>query len=146
MYELKTRETDTNPQAAIDRIAQPGRRKDAQALLDIYASVTGYPPRVWGEKQIGYGRYRYKYPSGHQGEFYMTGFSASGSKISLYLYLEEGAREETLRRLGKATAGKSCVYINKLEDIDTGVLKEMIAETVRFVTAAYPVGSGEANP
>lgn len=144
MYELKTRETELSPQAAIDRIAQPGRRKDAQALLGIYASASGYPPRVWGEKQIGYGRYRYKYPSGHQGEFYMTGFSASGAKISLYLYLEENAREETLRRLGKATAGKSCVYINKLDDIDIGVLKEMIADTVRFVSAAYPGDAGEA--
>ncbi len=146
VYELKTRETETSPQAVIDRIAQPGRRKDAQALLDIYASVTGYPPRVWGEKQIGYGRYRYKYPSGHQGEFYRTGFAPTGAKISLYLYIEEDAREETLRRLGKATSGKSCVYINKLDDIDIGVLKEIIAETVRFMSTAYPGGSNEAKP
>jgi MFS family permease len=146
VYKLKTHETDTSAQAVVDRIAHPGRRKDAQALLDIYASATGFPPRVWGEKQIGFGRYRYKYASGHQGEFYMTGFSAAGAKISLYLYLAEDAREETLKRLGKATAGKSCVYIGKLEDIDIGVLKELIAGTVRFVSATYPGGIDEANP
>ena len=146
MYELKTRETETSPQAVIDRIASPDRRKDAQALLGIYASVTGYPPRVWGEKQIGFGRYRYKYPSGHQGEFYMTGFAPAGAKISLYLYLEEDKREAALRRLGKTTSGKSCVYINKLGDIDIEVLKEMIAGTVRFVSNAYPDGTDGANP
>ena len=146
MYELKTRETEISPQSVIDRIAQPGRREDALALLKLYASVTGDPPRVWGDKQIGFGQYRYKYPSGHQGEFYKTGFSASGAKISLYLYLEEGAREEKLRRLGKATAGKGCVYINKLGDIDINVLKEMIADTVRFVNAAYPSSPDGENP
>ena len=147
MYELKTRETELSARVVVDRVAHPGRRKDALVLLDLFASVTGCPPRVWGEKQIGFGRYRYKYPSGHQGEFYRTGFAVSGSKITLYLYMEEGAREETLRRLGKATVGKSCVYIRKLSDIDTSVLREMIAQTVRFVADAYPDdAAGGENP
>ena len=146
MYELKTHATEQSPEALIDRIDRPGRRKDAQTLKDIYASVTSFPPKVWGEKQIGFGRYHYKYPSGHQGEFYITGFAPTGAKISLYLHLSEDAHEQTLRRLGKATAGKGCVYINKLEDIDVHVLRELIAETVRFISGTYPDSAGGAKP
>jgi hypothetical protein len=80
-------------------------------LIDIFSQATGFPPMVWGTKRIGFGRYRYKYPSGHQGKFYMTGFS-----------------------VGKATAGKSCIYINKLDDVDLDTLKEVIVKTVQFAT------------
>ena len=137
MYELKTRETDNNVRAVIDLIANPDKKKDALALIDIFSQATGFPPKVWGTKQIGFGRYRYKYPSGHQGEFYMTGFSVGKAKTSLYLNIEEETRPDLLRRLGKVTIGKSCVYTNKLDDIDLETLKEVIIKTVQLVTTTY---------
>lgn len=138
MYELKTKETDSSVQTVIDQIANPDKKKDAMALIDIFSKASGYLPRVWGTKQIGFGRYRYKYPSGHQGEFYMTGFSVGEAKTSLYLYIEEEARSDKLKQLGKVTSGKSCVYIRKLDDIDLEILKDMITDTVRFITDTYP--------
>jgi len=138
MYALKTMETDASVQAVIDLISKPEKRKDAMALINIFSVVTGFPPKVWGTKQIGFGRYHYKYPSGHQGDFYMTGFSVAEARISLYLFMEEETRLPLLRRLGTTTAGKGCVYIKKLDGIDIEVLKEMIAESVRFITTAYP--------
>ena len=138
MYELKTRETDSSVLAVIDQIASPDKREDALALIDMFTRASDFPPRVWGTKQIGFGRYRYKYPSGHQGEFYMTGFSVGKTAISLYLHIDEETGPDQLRQLGKVTAEKSCVYIKKLDGIDLETLKEMIAQTVRFVAAAYP--------
>ena len=138
MYELKTRETDSSVLAVIDRIVDPDKREDGLALIELFARATGFPPRVWGTKQIGFGRYRYKYPSGHQGEFYMTGFSVGKTDISLYLHIDEETGPEQLRQLGKVKAGKSCVYIRKLDGIDLETLHDMIIETVRFVAAAYP--------
>ena len=138
MYELKTRETDSSVLAVIGQIASPDKRRDALALIDIFSQATGLPPRVWGTKQIGFGRYRYKYPSGHQGEFYMTGFSVGKTDISLYLHIDEQTGPDQLRQLGKVNAGKSCVYIRKLDGIDLEKLHDMIVETVRFVAAAYP--------
>lgn len=138
MYELKTRVTDISVQAVFDQIANPAKRKDAEALAEIFSQASGFPPRVWGTKQIGFGCYRYKYPSGHQGEFYMTGFSVGEAKISLYLHIEEETRTERLKQLGKVTAGKSCVYMRKLEDINLETLKALIAETVRFTADSFP--------
>ena len=138
MYKLKTQETDGSVQAVVDLIDSSDKRADAMALVNIFSIATGFPPKVWGAKQIGFGQYHYKYPSGHEGDFYITGFAASKAKISLYLSMEEEVRAPLLRRLGKATAGKGCVYINKLADINIEVLKEMIARAVQFVTTAYP--------
>lgn len=137
MYQLKTRETGADVRDAIERIAHPDRRAQAWALVDLFCEATGLSPRVWGEKQIGFGRYRYRYPSGHRGEYFVTGFAASGARISLYLPLEEGMRAELLGRLGKAAAGKACIYVNKLSDIDMDVLGEMISASVRFVTTEF---------
>ncbi len=135
LYELKTKETDKSVQEVLDAIEHPGRKQDAAALVAIFASVTGFSPRVWGAKQIGFGRYRYRYASGHEGEMYQTGFAPSRTGITLYVYMEEETLREKLGRLGKVRSGKSCVYISRLSDIDIDVLKEMIREAVRFVTA-----------
>lgn len=137
MYKLKTYETNNSVQAVVDQIESADKRADAMALIDIFSAATGFPPKVWGTKQIGFGRYHYRYPSGHEGDFYMAGFAVSKAKISLYLTLEEGVRASLLQRLGKATAGKGCVYINKLADIDAEVLREMIGHSIQTVSAVY---------
>ena len=126
MYELKTKPTDISPLDVIVSISHPQKQEDAGKLLEIFARATGRKPVVWGAKLIGYGTYRYQYPTGHRGEIYATGFSVTNRKITLHLYLEEPALQDYLYRLGKFTRGKSCLYINQLADVKLDVLEELI--------------------
>lgn len=130
MYQQKTLPTNTPPLAVIEAVEAEQKRKDGIALLAIFKKATGEAPVVWGEKQIGFGSYKYKYASGHKGEFYSTGFAVSNSKLHLYLDLYTPGAESNLARLGKHTHGKSCVYINRLADIDIAVLAAMIQATI----------------
>lgn len=132
MYELKTKPTDIDPLSVIAAIPNEKKRADAKILLELFERATGKPPVVWGEKLIGYGLCRYKYPSGHSGEIYNAGFSVTKNRITLHLYLDEPELREYLERLGKTTSGKSCVYINKLDDIDTAILTQMITAAEKY--------------
>lgn len=133
MYELKLRATDIDPMQVISAVPNEKKQADAKTLLSIFQKVTGEKPVVWGEKQIGFGCYKYRYASGHQGELYCCGFAVTKRNLTLYLYLEEPVLHSYLEHLGKAKAGKSCVYINKLADVDVAVLEEMLAEAIRYV-------------
>lgn len=132
MYELKTKPTNISPHNVIAAIPHPQKREDAGKLLEIFARATGQKPVVWGTKLIGYGTYRYQYPTGHRGEIYATGFSVSKRNITLHLYLEEPALKSYLNCLGKHTCGKSCLYINKLADVDLTVLEELVRRAWHF--------------
>lgn len=132
-YKLKTQPTDRSPLQVISMIPSEKKQADAKILLDIFEKSTGEPPVVWGEKFIGYGTYRYTCTSGYSGEIYATGFSVTKKQITLHIYLDEPELQDYLQRLGKTTSGKNCVYINKLTDIDTAVLTEMIGSAVKYV-------------
>jgi hypothetical protein len=133
MYEQKTKETEQSVTRFIEQIESPGKREDAYKLLDIFSETTGYPAKMWGPSIIGFGTYHYKYATGHEGDAPLVGFSPRKAKISLYFATGDAQREELLQRLGKHTAGKACVYVNKLDDIHTGVLKELIQQSVEFL-------------
>lgn len=134
-YTLKTQPTDKDPMQVIAAIPDERKQADAKALLNIFEKAVGEPPVVWGEKFIGYGTYKYRCASGYSAEIYATGFSVTNRKITLHLYLDEPELQSYLKRLGKTTSGKSCVYINKLADIDTAVLTEMLARAYqRFLS------------
>ncbi|SCJ99257.1 Domain of uncharacterised function (DU1801) [uncultured Eubacterium sp.] len=132
-YKLKTQPTDKDPLQVITMIPSEKKQADAKILLDIFEKSTGESPVVWGEKFIGYGIYRYTCASGYSGEIYATGFAVTKKQITLHLYLNEPELQDYLQRLGKTTSGKSCVYINKLTDIDTTVLAEMIGSAAKYV-------------
>ena len=132
-YTLKTQPTDKDPIQVIAAIPDEKKQDDAKALLDIFEKAVGEPPVVWGEKFIGYGTYKYRCASGYSAEIYATGFSVTKRKITLHLYLDEPELQSYLKRLGKTTSGKSCVYINKLSDIDTTVLAEMLGRAICYV-------------
>lgn len=129
MYELKTKISTKTVEEVIEAIPNVKKQEDARKLVDIFSAATKEPPVVWGEKAIGFGSYKYKYASGHSGEFYRTGFMVSTSKISLHMdiYLDDPQMQERFKKLGKFKTGKSCVYINKLSDIDVDILTELIA-------------------
>ena len=135
--ENKTKATDVSPRDFIASVENDTRRADALKLLDLFEETTGLAPKMWGPSIIGFGRYHYKYESGREGEFMMTGFSPR--KANLVIYILPGYRDlsEPLSRLGKHKIGKSCLYINKLSDVDVKVLTEMIRDGVQYMRAKY---------
>jgi len=137
-YEPKMKETDASVLEFIEQVDSHRKREDAYRLLDIFTEVTGHEAKMWGPSIIGFGSYHYRYASGHEGDAPLTGFSPRKVKISLYFAPGDEARRPLLERFGKHTTGAACVYVNKLDDIDTGVLRELIVQTVEFVRATYP--------
>jgi len=138
MYEPKTKETNNSVIEFIEDIENPKKREDAYKLLDIFTEVTGYEAKMWGPSIIGFGAYHYKYKTGHEGDAPLAGFSPRKAKVSLYFAPDNPNREALLQNFGKHTTGKSCVYINKLADIDVNVLKSFIEQDVKFMKESYP--------
>jgi hypothetical protein len=137
--ENKTKATDVEPKDFIASIEPEKKRADGEALLQLFNRVTGMKPKMWGPSIIGYGRYHYKYETGREGEFMMTGFSPR--KANLSIYIVPGYRfpemQEKLSRLGKHKLGKSCLYINKLADVDLAVLEEIVADGIAYMRDKY---------
>ena len=138
MYEAKTKETESNVIEFIEKVENPKKREDAYKLLDIFTETTGFKAKMWGPSIIGFGSYHYKYASGHEGDAALVGFSPRKAKISLYFQTYDTNREELLKDFGKYTTGKACVYINKVEDINVDVLKQLINQSVAFLKETYP--------
>lgn len=138
MYEVKTKETDSSVIEFIESVDSPKKREDAYQLLDIFTETTGYEAKMWGPSIIGFGKYHYKYESGHEGDAPLVGFSPRKAKISLYFATGDTQREKLLKEFGKHTAGKACVYINKVADIQVDVLKALIKQSVTFLKETYP--------
>jgi hypothetical protein len=143
--DIKTKPTDAGVTAFIEAIDNKTRKADAYALLDIYGAITGMEPVMWGPSIIGYGSYHYKYDSGREGDMARAGFSPRKANLSIYLmcgYADPAmeAKMAGLRdRLGKHKMAASCLYINKLADVDIDVLREMIATDHAWMNAKYPV-------
>jgi Domain of unknown function (DU1801) len=134
----KTQETDADVAAFVAAVADPGQRADAQALIEMMASASGHPPKLWGPSIIGFGSYHYKYDSGREGDSLRIGFSPRKGQTVLYLVDGYSNRADQLARLGKHRTGKSCLYIKRLSDVDEGVLGEMIAGSLAHMNAKYP--------
>jgi hypothetical protein len=137
-YELKTKQTDNSVIAFIEAVENQKKREDAYKLLEIFSETTGYDAKMWGTSIIGFGSYHYRYATGHEGDAPLVGFSPRKTNFSLYLATGEPGREERLQKLGKHKAGKACVYINKIADINEDSLKQLIRESVTFLLEMYP--------
>ena len=124
-YEAKTKATDADPRAFIDRAEPAQRRTDGHLLCDLMKRVTGCEPVMWGPSIVGFDLAGYRYASGHSGEICRIGFSPR--KTAMVLYLPGSPeRAELLQRLGRHTTGAGCLYIKKLADVDLVVLEELI--------------------
>ena len=137
-YKQKTLKTNQDVAEFIEGVDSFKKREDAYKLLEIFEESTGYQAKMWGPSIIGFGTYHYKYASGHEGDAPLVGFSPRKAKISLYFATGDSDRAELLSRLGKHTSGKACVYINKVEDINIEVLKEIISQSIIFLQKLYP--------
>jgi hypothetical protein len=140
MAENKTRATDTDVAAFLNAVADAQRRDDGRALCAVLERVTGEPPRMWGPSIVGFGRYRYRYESGREGEAAPVDFSPRAREIVLYLAAHSERTEALLARLGRHKAGTSCIYVKRLADLDQAVLEELVADSVRAVKERYPDG------
>jgi len=129
--ELKTKETSASVSAFLAKIADETRRKDCLAVADIMRDVTKEEPKMWGSSIVGFGRYRYKYDSGREGEYMITGFSPRKGDLTLYIMPGFEPFPDLMKRLGKYKTGKSCLYIKKLADVDVRVLKELVSKSVK---------------
>ena len=138
MYEQKTKETDADVIEFIERVENPKKKQDAYKLLELFEETSGYPAKMWGPSIIGFGSYHYVYATGHSGDAPLVGFSPRKAKISLYFATGDPDRGPLLQRLGKHTSGKACVYINKTEDVDLEVMKELITQSIDFLQDLYP--------
>ncbi|MEL6893377.1 MAG: DUF1801 domain-containing protein [Actinomycetota bacterium] len=137
MAENLTRPTDVEPAEFVARVEHPTRRADAEVLLELMGRVTGCAPKMWGPSIIGFGRYEYRYESGREGEFMLCGFSPRKANLVVYTMPGHDDLEEQLARLGKHKLGSSCLYINKLADVDLAVLEEIVTAGVAHMRATH---------
>lgn len=133
----KTIPTQLSPQDFLASIEHPRRREDGVALLELFNRVTQLKPVMWGSSIIGYGRYHYKYDSGREGDALMTGFSPRKTALSIYIMPGYRDLSTMLDRLGKHKTGKSCLYINKLSDVELPVLEEIILNGLSYMRKNY---------
>ena len=125
---LKTKPTGQSVADLVSEIQYEGKRADAQRLLRLFGHATGAEPEVWNGGIIGYGDVTLKYESGREVDFFKVGFAARKAKHSIYLTCSLDDFDEELSRLGKWKRGAGCLYVNKLADIDEGVLEAMVAK------------------
>jgi uncharacterized protein YdhG (YjbR/CyaY superfamily) len=137
MAELKTKPTNVSVKQFIDAIGDEQKRKDARKLAAMLKKHTRAQPRMWGGSIVGFGSYHYKYPSGHEGDTCLAGFSPRKAALTLYLTPGIARYGALLAKLGKHKTGKGCLYINKLADVDEAVLDELIARAVADTRKLY---------
>ena len=130
MAENKTQKTGASAEDFINSVENKRRREDGFALLEIMKDVTGEEPEMWGPSIIGFGDYHYKYESGREGDIFLAGFSPRKQSLSLYIMAGFEEYDSLLSSLGKHRKGASCLYINKLADVDMNILRELIEKSV----------------
>ena len=130
MAELKTKPTDQSVDDFLQTVPDERKRLDSYTILEMMKRATGEQPRMWGSSIVGFGARHYKYESGREGDWFVTGFSPRKQNLTLYLTYALDRYEALLKKLGKHKIGKGCLYVNKLDDVDMSVLEELIARTV----------------
>lgn len=137
MAENKTKPTKKSVTAFIKDIQDEQMRRDARKVAAMMREATGTRAKMWGASIVGFGEYHYKYASGREGDFMITGFSPR--KQALTLYVIPGFRhfEALMGKLGKYKTGKSCLYIRRLSDVDEQVLKRLITASVKYMREHY---------
>ncbi len=138
LAELKTKQNDASVEDFLAGVAHDRRREDSLALLDLFKRLTGEPPKMWGSSIIGFGTYEYRYASGRTGAWPRVGFSPRKQSLTIYAMPGFSNREELLGRLGKHRTGRSCLYINKLADVDMAVLAEIVESSLETMRERYP--------
>ena len=133
MAELKTKQTDESVTEFLNGVPDEKKRQDSFAILELMTEVTGAEPRMWGESIVGFGSYHYRYASGREGDWFVTGFSPRKQNLTLYIMAGFYNYGQLLQNLGKHKTGKSCLYIKRLEDVDLDTLRELVSQSVQHM-------------
>lgn len=137
MAEPKTKRTKASVSAFLDTVADEGKRRDCQTIITMMKRATKATPVMWGPSIVGFGSYHYKYESGREGDWFLTGFSPRKQALTLYIMPGFKRYEALMRQLGEYKTGKSCLYIKKLADVDLDVLEQLIQQSVKHIAKAY---------
>ena len=137
-YEAKTRPTEISVADFIAAVENPKRRADAETLCALFEEISGEPPKMWGPSIIGFGSYHYRYASGHEGDAPRLGFSPRKAQTDVYVMSGFKGQEEMIARIGKVKTSVSCMYVNRLDQIDMGVLREMAVASLAQMREQYP--------
>jgi len=135
----KTKPTEKNVHEFLAEVTPEQKSKDCLALVEIMRAVTKMEPKMWGPSIVGFGQYHYKYESGHEGDSCLIGFSPRKANITLYVAATTMAKEhkDLTDKLGKYKISGSCLHINKLSEVDTKVLKEIINKAFAYMKAQH---------
>lgn len=137
MAENKTRPKKTGVTAFLAGIEDVQMRRDAKKVAAMMREATGSRARMWGSNIVGFGQYHYRYESGREGDFMITGFSPRKQALTIYIIPGFGRFEKLMARLGQHKTGKSCLYIRRLSDVDEKVLRQLIGNSVKYMRKTY---------
>ena len=138
MAELKTQRNDKNVEDFLNTVSDEKKRTDSFTILELMEDVTGSEAEMWGDSIIGFGSYYYKYASGRNAEWFLTGFSPRKQNLTLYIMSGFDEYDELLQKLGKHSTGKSCLYVKRLEDVDQDVLRDLVSKSVEHMKETNP--------
>jgi hypothetical protein len=130
MAELKTKKSAASVEDFLNTTTDESKRRDAFVILEMMGQISGSEPRMWGTSIVGFGDRHYHYASGREGDWFVVGFSPRKENLTLYLTFGGIEDIELVKKLGKYKAGKGCLYIKRLQDVNLDVLKELISLTV----------------
>ncbi len=135
MAELKTQKNDSSVMDFINAVEDEQKREDCLTVLKVMKEITKEEPAMWGSSIVGFGSYHYKYSTGREGDWFVTGFSPRKQNLTLYIMAGFDGYVELMEKLGKYKTGKSCLYVKKLEDIHMPTLKKLIKQSYKYVTS-----------
>lgn len=135
--ENKTLETEASVEAFLETIEDKAKKDDAKRIVAMMHDISGKPAKMWGNSIVGFGNYHYKYASGREGDFMKIGFSPRKQNLTLYIMPGFDRYDALMKKLGKYKTGKSCLYINRLEDVDWSVLRELSQRSYQYMTDKY---------
>jgi hypothetical protein len=142
MEEMKTRRKRASVAGFLATIKDKSRQADARALLKLMQEASGEKPVMWGNSVVGFGDYHYKYASGREGDWFLSGFSPRKDALTIYLSSHPGSHPELMAKLGKYKTGVGCIYIKRLDDIHLPTLKRLIRDSVRMMRKSRPAAKG----
>ena len=137
MKENKTQKTNENVALFLSSIEEEQKREDCQCLMEMMQEITQAPPNMWGTSIVGFGEYHYKYKSGREGDWFLTGFAPRKQALTLYLMCDLSHDGLDFNGLGKYKKGKGCLYIKRLSDVDKDVLKRIVKDSIKIIEQNY---------
>ncbi|MBT8092715.1 MAG: DUF1801 domain-containing protein [Gammaproteobacteria bacterium] len=137
MAENKTKPTKASVTSFINSIEDKEKRADCRKVAAMMRAATGARAKMWGANIVGFGRYHYKYASGREGDFMLTGFSPRKQALTVYIIPGFSNFSALMSKLGNYKTGKSCLYIKRLADVDETALQRLISESVKDMRRKY---------